>query len=87
MDQPTFLAQLARDGFPAPVPVKRGAGTLDEHSHPFEARALIVAGEITLHVAGVDTCYRPGDVFHLLPNIPHLETCGPDGVEYLVGRK
>lgn len=87
MDHDTFVATLAREGFAAPVPVRREPGTLAEHAHSFEAKALIVAGEITLRVAGVDTVYRPGDVFHLPVDTPHIEFYGPDGVDYLAGRK
>ncbi len=87
MDQPAFLAELARDGFAAPVTVRREPGMLDEHAHPFEARALIVAGRITLRVAGVETTYGVGDVFHLPAGTPHVETYGPQGVEYLAGRR
>ncbi|MFY4703448.1 cupin domain-containing protein [Burkholderia glumae] len=87
MDHDTFVAALAREGFAAPVAVRREPGSMAEHAHPFEAKALIVAGKITLRIAGVDTVYRPGDVFHLPAQTPHAEFYGPAGVDYLAGRK
>lgn len=31
--------------------------------------------------------YRAGDIFHLKANVVHTEHYGPQGVQYLVGRK
>ncbi|WP_322104649.1 cupin domain-containing protein [Paraburkholderia sp. J41] len=87
MDRETFIRTLADEGFPEPVLVTREAGTTDEHTHPFEAKALIVAGEIGISVNGVERLYRAGDVFHLAPNLPHAERYGHGGVQYLAGRK
>lgn len=88
MDRQEFEAGLLRDGFAAAVQVERAVGySLGEHQHPFDARAFILAGEITLTVAGVATTYRPGDVFRLAAGTMHLESAGPAGVVYLSGRK
>jgi quercetin dioxygenase-like cupin family protein len=57
------------------------------HTHPFEAKALIVQGELSIAVNDVSRAYKLGDVFHLAPNTPHTEQYGPAGVTYLVGRK
>lgn len=62
-------------------------GALDQRGHPFESKALILSGELTLVVAGKETVYRPGDVYQLRHGEPHAERYGPDGVRYLVGRK
>ncbi|WP_304992928.1 hypothetical protein [Burkholderia plantarii] len=86
MDHATFVAALAREGFAAPAAVRREPGTLAGLARPFGAKAPIVAGGITPRVAGA-TVYRPGDVFHLPSDTPHLEFRGPDGVDYPVGRK
>jgi quercetin dioxygenase-like cupin family protein len=83
-----FSADLRKSGFTELVTVVREPnGVLGEHSHPFESRALILAGEITLRVDGLDTCYRAGEVFHLKHAQVHEERYGPQGVSYLVGRK
>ena len=60
---------------------------MGEHTHPFEARALITQGDITLTVNGVSTTYRVGDVFSLPALTPHHEDAAAYGVTYRVGRK
>jgi quercetin dioxygenase-like cupin family protein len=88
MERDDFIEMLAREGFTQTVLVEREAnGFIDDHEHPFEAKALILEGEITLRHGARETRYRVGDVFHLQANEPHWERYGPDGVCYLVGRK
>jgi uncharacterized cupin superfamily protein len=88
MEQQDFLDMLARDGFAPPVEVARPpGGGLDEHTHPFEAKALILDGEIRIAAGGHERLYRPGEVFHLQANEPHRESYGPQGVRYLSGRR
>ena len=87
MDQTSFQLDLAKEGFPAPVVVERLHGEIGPHEHPFEAKALILEGNITIEVDGVKTEYQVGDVFHLMPHVVHSEMYGALGVKYLVGRK
>ncbi|MBD9407778.1 cupin domain-containing protein [Acidovorax sp. ACV02] len=84
-----FTELLAQEGFAKPVLVEREAnGSWDEHSHPFEAKALILSGEIRICTAnGSEHTFRKGDVFHLKAHEPHSEFYGPTGVCYLAGRK
>ena len=79
---------LEQAGFDEPVEVSREPlGMMDEHSHPFESKALVLCGEIALNIDGRETVYRQGDVFHLSSGERHVESYGPRGVRYLVGRK
>ncbi|WP_213776382.1 cupin domain-containing protein [Caballeronia sp. dw_276] len=88
MERDDFIEMLAREGFQTTVLVEREAGaSMDDHVHPFEAKALILEGELTLEVVGKETRYQAGDVFHLKTNEAHSERYGPEGVCYLVGRK
>lgn len=88
MNEAEFITTLQREGFGEIVTVERDAhGFLDIHTHPFEARALILAGEIRLHIDGVEQVFRVGEVFHLAAHQTHAESYGPEGVRYLVGRK
>jgi quercetin dioxygenase-like cupin family protein len=87
MDRNEFVGTLKKEGFPEPVMVTREAGVMDIHTHEFEAMALIVQGELAITRDGAERIYRAGDVFHLLADVPHSERYGPEGVQYLVGRK
>jgi quercetin dioxygenase-like cupin family protein len=88
MERDDFIEMLAREGFQTTVLVEREAGaSLNDHAHPFEAKALILEGELALRIADEETRYQAGDVFHLKANETHSERYGPEGVCYLVGRK
>lgn len=83
-----FLTLLAQEGFGTTVIVEREPlGTLDNHAHPFEAKALVLQGELTIHTHASAHTYKEGDIFHLQANEPHSEVFGPEGVQYLVGRR
>ena len=83
-----FESVLRRDGFDDVRRSQIPAGTvIAEHAHPFDVRALVLNGEITLTVEGVDYAYREGDIFVMPAGHPHAEIIGPDGVDYLVGRR
>ncbi len=58
-----------------------------DHSHPFDVRAKVIDGEITLICSGERRTYRAGDVFTMDAGREHAEECGPDGVTYTVGRR
>ncbi len=82
-----FRELLAAEGFETVVLVEREPGSLELHTHPFEARVWVLDGEITI-VSGRGTQHcGPGDSFHLAMNEPHTESYGPRGVRYLAGRK
>jgi quercetin dioxygenase-like cupin family protein len=88
VDRDSFTRSLDSEGYKEVVTVKREAyGNLCSHAHPFEAKALILTGELTLRVDGAERCYHVGEVFHLAANEPHEERYGPAGVSYLVGRR
>ncbi len=83
-----FAAELAREGFEPPVTVTREAGgMLGDHTHPFEAKALVLSGDIRIATARSERVYEVGDIFHLAAEEPHSEFYGLFGVQYLVGRK
>ncbi|MFN4361588.1 MAG: cupin [Hylemonella sp.] len=88
MDRAHFEQALQAEGYEVSTVSRAAHGRLEVHTHPFEARALILAGEIHIQCAGEEEKrYRPGEVFHLAHGQPHSERYGPEGVSYLVGRK
>lgn len=89
MDRPTFETRLREQGYGEVTMVERPANVaLEEHTHPFEAHALILEGEIEIQCAGeAAKTYRAGEVFQLAKATPHTERYGPAGVRYVVGRR
>ena len=88
MNSEQFLQLLRRDGFPEPVEVQQAPkGQLGIHEHPFEVRALVVGGDITIVVDGLSKIYKAGEIFHLEFKQPHAESYGSEGVKYLASRK
>jgi quercetin dioxygenase-like cupin family protein len=83
-----FEAALRKDGFTELLMRQQPPGYfMGDHQHGFDARALIIQGDITLTVAGLASAYPTGTVFELACGTPHKERAGPEGVTYLVGRR
>ena len=83
-----FETGLKAERYDEITTVDRAVGyALGEHQHPFDACALITAGDITLVVDGTARNYAAGDIFRLPAGVVHQENAGPDGVSYLVGRR
>lgn len=87
-DRLTFEQQALALGF-ATVVVRDWAPdtVVPPHTHPFDAHALVVAGEMWLTV-GTDTRHlRPGDGFDVAAGVEHAERYGPQGATYWVARR
>ncbi len=88
MNTNEFENALKAENFNEGVLVSKPVGyEMEEHAHPFEAWALITAGDITLRVNGVSTTYPAGAMFRLPAGTPHHEDAAAYGVTYLAGRK
>ncbi len=87
MDLDLFHEQLTRDGYEILMREMPADKFVDTHSHPFDVRAVVTSGEITLHCHGETKTYREGDLFELAAGINHTEQYGPVGVQYVLGRK
>jgi quercetin dioxygenase-like cupin family protein len=59
---------------------------LEEHTHPFAAKALVVQGEMWLTVGGETQHLVPGEMFEIELGVPHSERYGPEGATYWVAR-
>ena len=59
---------------------------IEEHTHEFTARALVVQGELWLTQHGETQHLRPGDRFEVIRGTPHAEKYGPQGATYWVAR-
>ena len=88
MNVQDFEATLRQDGFTELLARQQPPGYFSgDHQHAFDARALIIQGDITLTVAGLASAYPLGTVFELAAGTLHQEQAGPEGVTYLVGRR
>lgn len=61
--------------------------TLEQHTHPFTAHALVVQGEMWLTVGAETRHLHPGDTFDVPRDVPHAERYGDDGATYWVARR
>lgn len=88
MNESEFRAALLKEGFDD-IDVRTIAANVHNtgHSHAFDVRALMIAGELTLSAQGKQTTYRAGEIFTLAANCEHVEQFGPQGATYLVGRR
>ena len=83
-----FRAQaLARGADEVLERVWKPGTVLEMHTHPFDADALVVQGEMWLGEAGIERRLLAGDTFQLAAGTPHTERYGGDGATYWVARK
>lgn len=60
---------------------------LEEHTHPFDANAVVTQGEMWLSCAGDTRHLGVGDTFLIPTGTPHAERYGPQGATYWVARR
>jgi quercetin dioxygenase-like cupin family protein len=88
MEQAEFEAALRRDGYGEIVDRRMAANQFNpDHTHEFDARVLVVEGEMTIAQGGAAHTYRAGDTCALSAGTVHSEQCGAAGVRYLAGRR
>ena len=87
MDITSFETSLRADGY-EDIETKRLPETHNAvHAHPFDVRALVLEGRITLSVSGESRTYGQGEIFTMAAECGHAEEIGADGVQYVVGRR
>ncbi len=88
MDETTFRAQLAQDGFNEVLVRELPADTsLAEHHHDWDARLLVLSGELRLDRGGQSQRFATGDSCDVPLGQRHAERYGPAGVTLLTGRR
>jgi quercetin dioxygenase-like cupin family protein len=87
MDRQSFEAALKRDGYEVMTNTTPGAKVNPEHCHPFDVRAMVLKGAITLTSNGQSHTYKPGETFAMPRGCLHYESYGPQGAVVLFGRK
>ena len=88
MDRAAWEAALAEDGYAGPLDRRMEPGqSAPEHTHPFDARLLILEGSFLLTQDGETHSFGPGEACEVPAGVPHAEAVGPEGATYLVGRR
>lgn len=88
MDIETFKSQLTRDGYDEILEKEMEPGVfVDEHTHPFDVRAMVLEGSATIGCHGETKTYRAGDVLEMSANTVHTEHYGDTPYKFLVGKR
>jgi quercetin dioxygenase-like cupin family protein len=87
MDQQAFESELKRDGYDVMTNTTPGAKVNPEHSHPFDVKAIVLKGALTLHRDGAARTYRAGETFSMPRGCLHSESYDEQGAVVLFGRK
>ncbi len=91
MTEPTFAAFQAEhlaQGFDEVLErVWQPDLSVATHTHPFEVKAQVVAGELWLTVGDTTRHLRAGEGFELARGVPHAERYGAQGATFWVARR
>ena len=87
MDRLDFEAELRREGYRIVNSSVTPNVAAPNHCHDFDAKALILGGEITITRDNNPVTFRPGQCFEVPAGCMHAELVGPEGVALLSGRR
>lgn len=88
MSRAEFEIKLREQGYAEVGDRRMEANAVNpEHAHEFDARLLVLEGEMTITRDGDERTYRAGDTFEMSAGCRHAERCGPEGARYLAGRR
>lgn len=87
MDRAAFEAELKNEGYDVMTNTTPGVKVNPEHSHPYDVKAMVVQGALTLTSEGKVRTYTAGESFTMAKGCLHSESYGPEGAVTLFGRK
>jgi quercetin dioxygenase-like cupin family protein len=88
MDRAEFETEVRAQGYDEIVDRRMDPNaTNPEHSHEFDARLLVLEGEMTITSEGRERTYGAGDTFAMTAGCRHTERSGAEGTRYLAGRR
>ncbi len=87
MNTAEFDAELKREGYRVVNTGLKPNLLAPNHCHDFDAKSLVLGGEITITCNNTPTTYRAGQCFHVPCGTMHAEHVGPEGVALLSGRR
>jgi quercetin dioxygenase-like cupin family protein len=85
MNQSEFEAELGRQDYQVFYGGLQAGMVNPDHAHDWEARVMVIAGEITLTRGGMAETFRVGDRCAVAAGEVHAEHVGPQGVAYIAG--
>lgn len=87
MDTAEFEAGLRRDSYRVVNTSQTPNKVTPNHCHDFDAKALVLGGEITITCDNTPTTFRAGQYFDVPAGRMHAEQVGREGVALLSGRR
>ncbi len=87
MNQSEFEADLRREGYRVFYGGLSADHVNPDHTHDWDARVMVIGGEITLTRGGKAETFRAGDSCAVAAGAVHAEQVGPQGVAYIAGRR
>jgi quercetin dioxygenase-like cupin family protein len=87
MNQSEFEADLKREGYEVVYGGMQAGHTNPDHAHPWQARVMVIGGEITITRNGKAETFGAGDSCAVAAGEMHAEDVGPRGVAYIAGRR
>ena len=87
MDKTAFETSLRSDGYRVVNTSLKPNQVASNHCHDFDAKALVLGGEITVTCNNTPTTFRAGQCFEVPAGCMHTEQVGPEGVALLSGRR
>ena len=82
-----FDADLRREGYQVMNTSLSPNQLNPDHTHDFDARIMVLAGEITITRDGQARTYHAGDYWLTPARAVHAEQAGPEGVAIIIGRR
>jgi len=82
-----FDADLRREGYQVMNTSLAPNQLNPAHTHDFDARIMVLAGEITITRDGQARTYHAGDYWLTPARAVHAELAGPEGVAIIIGRR
>jgi quercetin dioxygenase-like cupin family protein len=80
------LSDLRREGFEVVHGGQKAGYTSEPHAHDFDARIMVLGGEITLIREGKAEVFRAGDHCEVPAGCMHSECVGPEGFACIAGK-
>ena len=86
LSREAFESDLRREGFDVVNGGQQPNFTEDLHAHDFDARIMVLSGEITVTRDNKSEVFQAGDHCEIPAGCQHATKVGPEGVAYIVGK-